>query len=866
MWFDRLSKDALNRLSQINEDMRQEDDEDIVLPNEDYDLNLDDANDEPYVLTDITDPNPSAHKPPQQQATQQVPQQVQQPLTWQQQFKQNPDAVEVTEENFEEICDYADLYDNAILAKKALDFAPYEALQKLKYNNVLRNSIPEFSKYLLYNTSFSSMHLAVKGQLSEKDISELWNISNDVSSASKILSLYSSHIVKVDRGILEEIASKYPDRYIRLMPKSERARLNVDMNPYLDRIPTDLLTELTANDIASIPEDKWGELIKDKSNFLYYFSRDLLRYVPESVRDWLLNSSAVVDNVSYYTPYLTTMNLYYLRENYPFEYNNLMNQYADSLDPKIRDTEIEEFKQWLYNTKEGAKYVHSVSSYLYESLPEETQKSILENVKIDRFSQDIINKMSDEMLWDKVRESNNVLSNDIYRRLNPEQLLLVLNYVPNAISYWSSDIMAKLDMEKVAEVFLSQPNNYYNVPEKVKDLIGKRVLNFGAEHLAGLLDYIPEHVYASFTDEDKTQAFEKIINSHYAETARESIWKLVTNKEQARQVFEKCGIERVPMAYSDILQKYIKEKYDFELPVYYKRGDLTDNFTQFYRTNPDTRLNEKFRKEFGKRPSVDIDSILGSWDSGYKDYSNPMLMMHVLEKVTGVESPLNKENEAEQAFDAASIDDENVKALAWGLNKVYENTQDMFKQMGITHLPVARYVGCSITKVFERFQPEIVKEIEEKFKLKKPFMLTFENQPFQVRNLASCTFNPLAIWSGFGYPKSPSALTVKWFLNLPVENILAVKGSLMLSNHSSEDEVISYNAQGLPATLVITYDYDPNQSYVNETNLNMLKNLGKAVSFNKKSIDLVDFEKNDVMKTSGNTVNTDEDDTATRQR
>jgi hypothetical protein len=427
-----------------------------------------------------------------------------------------------------------------------------------------------------------------------------------------------------------------------------------------------------------------------------------------------------------------------------------------------------------------------------------------------------------------------MFNSDVYRKFSIPQIEYLIKAKINHLEQIPEDILSQID-SSFFEGTIIYKYNYF--PESVKNRIGKKIFSLvNTASLSSIIFSIPDKVFRSLSSDEKHVLFKTMISSK-AHDFLIKIWLVVQTEEEAKLVFPLLPqINDVPERFKNSYIQYLESKQKVELPEFYDAEKLKKNFDGFYEQHPES-LDAKYADQHSLDFNIETDDheihgILNELDEGYKTDESTLKINYAATKLLNKVTPLDQE--AFNESDNDSWKDIDERKIAWGLNEVKNHTQVLFHTLGITHLPVARYKLLSFDKIDSRLSPDVAEAVKEAIAVGRPFLLTFNDQPLMTRSLSSFSFDPLAIYEAFGTPGQPNVLSIKEFVNAPIEKVLAVEGSLMLNGQEGEREAILIDSYGLPCTLVIYYSFDEDEDKYHHK---VLKEIGRAKYFNKKHVD-----------------------------
>ena len=772
---------------------------------------------------------------------------------------------DVNYSNFsKKIEDYKTSQDPKLL-ESLMQYDKDTTLHKLTNTVELCYEFPDLVKQRIISSSLSGLDTLPKGILTPEFMINFIQEGNPIitkdglSLVGKTMSMIYHHKVESTPELLNTCLQNDFNKTLGWMTSDQKEQVN--LMQYVDGMDLSSMQYLQPEQIDQISPDQWEKMISKNPSDLQYVGSQIKDKIPKEIINKYLTPD-IIRNLSYNIyPYLNLESLDKLRDTYPSFYTDLMRYYYDYLDDSILKVAISQFKKWLYSPA-GLKYapIDSMNSYMFNKLSKKQQKMILEHAPYQNMSHYIKTLLTPEQIFAKEKESGfkDVLHEDLYPKFSPEQLKELILASPIYLAQLPWAQAQSLGMGFYKQLLAKDIKNYSRIPLSIKIKMGKSVFkNIKVAQIPYIASQLPAEVIEKLSDKERDYILDRAVK--YGTDLPAQLWEYAKTPAQEAKLFaSEPSVQSVPHDKQESYSEHLEQKYGANLPEFFKKLDIEANFSSFYRANPETKsnFNAAFRQEFGHGPYIDIHSVLDSWDSGYKRTSSTKQLLYAANKIVGKTSAVDQENfDNTDGYDGYDVVNdlegtETLKELEWGLKKVYQNTQDMFRQMGITHIPIARFKGVSIENLDKRFPPEIANQIRAKLQLKKPFMLTFQNAPMNERVMASATYNPNAIWSSFGGSKGSKSLSVKVFANVPVENIMAAKNSCMLDDHSSEDEVIIFNTYDLPCTLVITYGYiDVNSSSYSEVHSNILKSIGDKKFFNKAEVPYTEFTKNNIFDT-----------------
>ena len=748
------------------------------------------------------------------------------------------------------------------LLESLMQYDKDTTLHKLTNTVELCYEFPDLVKQRVISSSISGLETLPKGILTPEFMINLIQEGGPTTNESdsrlvgKTMSMIYYNKVESTPELLNTCLQYDFNKAIDWMTSDQKEQVN--LMQYVDGMDLSSMQYLKPEQIDQISPDQWEKMISKNPSGLQYVGSQIKDKIPKEIINKYLTPD-IIRSFSYSIyPYLNLESIDKLRDTYPSSYADLMRYYYDYLDDAILKIARSQFKKWLYSPA-GLQYapIDSMNSHVFSKLSKKQQKMILEHAPYQNMSHYIKTLLTPEQIFAKEKESGfaEVLYEDIYPKFNPEQLKEMVLANPRHLAQMPWAQAQSLGIGFYKQLLAKDIKNYSKLPLSIKVKMGKSVFkSIKVAQIPYVASQLPTEVIEKLSDKERDYILDRAVK--YGTDLPPQLWKYAKTPAQEAKLFaSEPSVQSVPHDKQDSYSEHLEQKYGATLPEFFKKLDIEANFASFYRANPETQsnFNNAFKHEFGREPSIDLHNMLDSWDSGYKGTNSTKQLLYAANKMVGKTSAVDQEN-FDNTEDYDVINDlegtETLKELEWGLKKVYQNTQDMFRQMGITHIPIARFKGVSIENLDKRFPPEIANQIRAKLQLKKPFMLTFQNAPMNERVMASATYNPNAVWGSFGGSKGSKAVSVKVFANVPVENIMAAKNSCMLDDHSSEDEVVIFNTYDLPCTLVITYGYiDVNSSSYSEVHSNILKSIGDKKFFNKAEVPYTEFTKNNIFDT-----------------
>jgi hypothetical protein len=431
------------------------------------------------------------------------------------------------------------------------------------------------------------------------------------------------------------------------------------------------------------------------------------------------------------------------------------------------------------------------------------------NSNIDRYYEfpDFIKKECEASIaWEKLKESKFTIDipKDVIAKFSKEQIeeylqndpSVLLKLPESAMSYVSHNFISKFFYNN-ASVDGDIVNKYLRSQFYLRNALGNEIFNYLKDsNMNVLLSEIPPNVWAMITDDQKMVLYHHLIKSPQLLTENENLWSIIPEEKRKEFYNQDMACNALPKDIKEEYLEHFKGKYGLDLPEFYDSDDLNGVAQKFYKKNNDSVYGSL------SLPSGDMIN-LSSWDSNFKDANVKIIEgAAILCKY----SPLDKELvEKELSKPSPEADREKI---AWGIKGIHNNTQKLFAEKGIKTLPVCRYKVVSFDMISKRFSPKNARILKDKLKAKKSFMVVFDDQPIQVRSLSSFSYDPMACFFSFGGIKDTNTLSVKEFINIPVEYVLALHGSTMAEVHSDEKEAIIINAYGLPCKMIVTFNYD----------------------------------------------------------
>ena len=420
------------------------------------------------------------------------------------------------------------------------------------------------------------------------------------------------------------------------------------------------------------------------------------------------------------------------------------------------------------------------------------------------------------LAWQHLLQTNftGSIPSDIVDEFTPEQLNICAEKDPGMLKSMSLTALNKIDDAHIEAYFANHFSNKYQYASgNLKIRYGNKILDqimdpklYGASYAIAA---IPAAVMAQATQEQKDRMATLLEQKPELLKENHELWGVIS-EEKLPEFFNKDpDADYMPEEIQTKFLAFFKHKYNLNLPQYYDDEKLQSAIKTYYGDHSDIALDNKYPNDPTSRY---IKKTLGQWDSGYKNEN--VLLIHIASAIC---KPNPLDDELSVDYTSGWNDDEiisgeaseKVKAkVLWGIEQVHKNTQQFFKVMNMKTIPLVRYRTVSVNNVATRFSPENTQLIMEHYKKGKPFMLTLQNQPIQARSLASFSYSPIAVWSGFGLSKGEDTISIKEFVEMPVENVLALHGSVMCKDLPEEHEAVVIDGYGLPCTMIVMYGYD----------------------------------------------------------